>query len=107
MKPSKNIGKRIKEIRISLNLTQEEFAHEIGIESAQVSRLENGAKGTSLNRLEIICDKFGMSIDYFMMPSSSHSALKEKWIKEINIDISEMNTLQVGMIKRFVDGLKG
>ena len=33
---------RIRELRLSLNLTQENFAHEIGVTFATVNRWENG-----------------------------------------------------------------
>ena len=33
---------RIRELRISLNMTQENFAHEIGVTFATVNRWENG-----------------------------------------------------------------
>ena len=102
-----NVGKRVKDVRKALNMTQEEFANEIGVGSAQISRLECGAKGTTLARLEKICEKFDVSMDYFMLPDASNSELKDKWIKDIFVDLRGMSTFQVGMVKRFVEGMKG
>ncbi|MFH1011829.1 MAG: helix-turn-helix domain-containing protein [bacterium] len=40
--PSDFDPNRIRELRLSLNLTQENFAHEIGVTFATVNRWENG-----------------------------------------------------------------
>ena len=37
-----NMGRTVKALRRSLNLTQEEFAHELGITVGTVNRWENG-----------------------------------------------------------------
>jgi DNA-binding XRE family transcriptional regulator len=47
----KKFGNRVKEIRLSKNLTQEQVAWEAGIEPMQVSRIERGIINTSLSHI--------------------------------------------------------
>ena len=44
-------GMRVKEIRISKNMTQEAVAWEAGIEPMQLSRIERGVINTSLSHI--------------------------------------------------------
>lgn len=46
------LGERIKEVREINNLTQEEFASEIGISVQQLYRIEKGFTGTNTNVLK-------------------------------------------------------
>ena len=49
------IGSRIKEARLSKNLTQEELADQIDISVAFLSRVERGNSHINLKRLNQIC----------------------------------------------------
>ncbi|MCL2312427.1 MAG: helix-turn-helix domain-containing protein [Firmicutes bacterium] len=106
MKASKIFGNKIRNIRLSHKMKQSEFAHEIGVEASQISRMECGKKGTSLLRLALICEKFDVPMDYFVDPQSSDSTVGEKWVAEIKAGMNEMSIYQVGMVKEFVDRLK-
>ncbi len=50
------IGQNIKDIRKSLNLTQEDFAEKLGINPQFLSQVETGRVGISLDNLVNICN---------------------------------------------------
>lgn len=52
---------RIKELRQSLGLTQEEFGRRIGLVKSGISRIESGATGTTEQTLRSIVREFGVS----------------------------------------------
>lgn len=54
------MNKRIKEIRKSLNLTQEEFATKLSITRGALSRIESGDRNPSSQTIELICSKFNV-----------------------------------------------
>ena len=54
------MNNRIKELRTSLNLTQEEFANRLAITKASVSRLESGVNNPSDQTVKLICSEFGV-----------------------------------------------
>ena len=61
------IGKRIKELRDKKNITQEVFAEQTGIcNSQQVSKIERGVRGCSLNTFIDICQALDFEADYLL-----------------------------------------
>lgn len=58
-----NLGNRIYENRKKLNLSQEEFAEKLNVTPQTVSKWENGRATPQIEKLEMIADIFGISID--------------------------------------------
>lgn len=59
------ICERFKQIRISLNMKQGNFAKEIQTTQGHVSDIENQRKGVSDRIMEIICLKYGINKNWF------------------------------------------
>lgn len=55
---------RLKNLRLSLGMTQVEFAREVGCTSTTLSAYENNLKKPSLDIIMDICDKFDISMDF-------------------------------------------
>ena len=56
------MNERIKELRLALNLSQEDFGARIGLKSkASVSKIEKGINGTTEQTLRSMCREFGAS----------------------------------------------
>ena len=64
------IGKFIKNIRTSNNLTQKEFADKFGVTYQAVSKWENGKNLPDINILKEICKEYSISIDEVLMGNS-------------------------------------
>ena len=66
-----DIGKRIQDIRQKKNMTQEEFSEKAGIMNAQqVSNIERGVSGISLERFAEICKVLDAFADYLLFGQS-------------------------------------
>jgi len=52
----KNFGKRIKEIRVGLGLTQEQLAEKTNMSSKSLSQIELGNNFVSAEALDLICE---------------------------------------------------
>ena len=61
-----NIGNRIKELRCSKEITQEEFADYLGVTYQSVSRWENGVCYPDMELLPIMAGFFGVTVDYLI-----------------------------------------
>lgn len=59
------IGVRIKELRISLGLSQEKFALKIGMDRTYFSSVEAGKRNISINNLEKIINGLELSFSDF------------------------------------------
>jgi transcriptional regulator with XRE-family HTH domain len=58
----KDVGKRVKELRKALGLTQEQFAAKVGVSFSTVNRWENGKGKPSplaMKRIENLQNEFG------------------------------------------------
>lgn len=62
----KQVGERIRSIRQSKNLSQEECAFSIGIDRTYLSSVERGLRNISIRNLNKICLYFDISLkDFF------------------------------------------
>lgn len=61
-----DIGKRILEIRKSLNMNKEHFAKLIGISGQYLGTVESGANGLSLSSVIKLCEETNTSADYLL-----------------------------------------
>lgn len=57
---------RLKELRQSMNLRQEQLARLIGVERSTISSYESNMRQPSLETLSRIADVFGVSTDYLL-----------------------------------------
>lgn len=56
------VGKRIQEIRIEKNISQQDLASKCNFEKSNMSRLEKGNSNATLSTLEKVCD--ALQIDF-------------------------------------------
>ena len=78
-----SLGKRVKEIRSSLKMTQEEFGSKIGIKKNSLSQIESGKNSLTQQNIVAICKVFNVN---------------ESWLRtgegEMFIELSEDDELQ-------------
>jgi transcriptional regulator with XRE-family HTH domain len=56
------LGMRIREIRVSKKLSQEELGNLCNLEISQINRIELGKINTSISHLYLIADKLGITL---------------------------------------------
>lgn len=65
------LGKRIREERLRLNLTQEKLSEDIGISTAYLGQIERGERSLTLDKLVKIAVRLGITVDYLLSDSVS------------------------------------
>lgn len=60
------LGKRIREERQKLNLTQEKLAEDVNISTAYLGQIERGERSVTLDKLIPIANRLGVSIDFLL-----------------------------------------
>ena len=83
------LGKRIKELRIENNLTQEELAEQLGVSFQAVSRWENDLTYPDITLLPILANMFDVTVDYLLdvdvvKKEAEIDAIIEKYIVLLN-----------------------
>lgn len=63
------LGKRIREERTKLNLTQEQLAEKVDISTSYVGQIERGERNISLDTLVNVANILGVTIDFLLQDS--------------------------------------
>ena len=59
-------SQRLKEVRMDAGESREDLGKVLGVGVSQISEMENGRKGTTLERLAVLCKHYHVSADYFL-----------------------------------------
>lgn len=91
------LGKRIREERKRLNLTQAELAEAIDISDTYMGAIERGERSLTLDTLVRLVNRLGVTVDYMLSESvsDSDSNIMEQF-KQI-IDGQPMNRKQMAI----------
>lgn len=69
----KRLGKRIREERQRLNLTQAQLAEDIDISDTYMGAIERGERSLTLDTLVRLVNRFGVTVDYMLSDSVTDS----------------------------------
>lgn len=72
----KEIGLRIKNIRLNMNITKQKMAELLGISGQYIGMIERGEGTLSIDKLKVLCDITGLSADYILFGKDSNSTLR-------------------------------
>lgn len=92
------MNERVKLLRDTLNISQEEFGNRIGITRSSVSNIEKGTRNMSDQTIKSICREF--KVDYFWLTEGTgemFTDLPETLVDELaaEYDLSEIDKLIV------------
>lgn len=63
------IGRRIREERLHLNLTQEVLAEDVELTTAYIGQVERGERNLTLENLIKVANRLGVTVDYLLSDS--------------------------------------
>lgn len=97
------LGKRIREERLRLNLTQEQLSEDIEISTAYLGQIERGERSLTLDKLVKLANRLGVTVDYLLLDSVSISPdnqtdrilqlLQDKTTEEKEMAFQVLNTI--------------
>ena len=64
-------AKRVRTLRLKIDIKQSELGEIIGLSSKAISDIERGYRFTTMDKLAILADYFDVSIDYLMGRSNN------------------------------------
>lgn len=89
-----DVGSRIKELRVSQKITQNDFASRLGVTKSAISSYENGSRSPSYDILIKISRIFKVSTDYLL------GCVDEK---SQTVNVSGLSDKQIASIKSSID----
>ena len=60
------LGKRIREERLKMSLTQEKLAEDVDISTAYLGQIERGERSVTLDKLIPIANRLGVTVDFLL-----------------------------------------
>ncbi len=97
-------GKRVRELRKTMKLTQEQMAEMIEMDTQNLSKMENGSHFPQTKNLEKIAKVLNVEVkDLFEF---NHFKSKEDLIDEINEYLSQNSIEEVELIYKFIKNLQ-
>lgn len=95
------LGKRIREERLRLNLTQEKLAEDVDLTTAYIGQIERGERNITLEKLIIIANRLGVSVDYLLSDSITPTNDGEYylWSQLMNGRSESQKALAIHMVK--------
>lgn len=97
------IGKKIKEERLSRNMSQVEFANKMGVSTGYVCQIESGQKCFNLRRFEQVAKILEKPTSYFIESSDED---EENIIREIVSELKLMSPEKLNMVKDIITSVK-
>lgn len=95
------LGRRIREERIKLNLTQEKLAESIDISESYMGQIERGERSLALDTLIGLANRLGVTVDYLLKDSvsSDNDKYVEQFAQIINNRSSNEKQMALDVIK--------
>ncbi len=87
----KEVGKRLKDIRCKMNLTQERFAEMLDISTQLYKKMESGENNISLSTLQKMKTKLNFSTDYLLFGEKEEFV--EVWNRTLTLHDMEKELL--------------
>lgn len=101
------IGKNIKKLRKSKNLTQEEFGKLFGIVKSTVSMYESGKSTPDDELKKKIANYFDVTLDYLMGVSNIKNPYKEEnSLNYIKLDVKDLPEEAIKQIEEYIEFIK-
>ena len=99
----KEVGKRIRNMRIEAGIKQINLAEEMNISNDMLSRIENGKSTCAPDHLMYLCQRFGKTADYFYFGMEvENKKTKEEIIDEIKKDLRKLKKHEVMLVYRII-----
>lgn len=99
-----NIKNKIKELRISKNLTQQQLADELHVTKQAISKWEKGKSVPDIASVELISSFFGVSVDYLIndsievAKSETTTIIPSKHLSKLNITLISLLALLLAAV---------
>lgn len=105
----KKLGKRIREERQRLNLTQAQLAEDIDISDTYMGAIERGERSLTLDTLVRLVSRFGVTVDYLLSDSVSDtdSNIIEQFKQIIDCQPLERKQMAVNVLRTIFSYFEG
>lgn len=106
-----SLGQRIKELRKSRSLTQQDLADVLCLSRSQISNLEHDRRGLSLSQLQKLCEVFKIDLDFFGISPTAEETIslleRAKLLFESDLPTEKKDELHLLLMQIYLNSKKG
>lgn len=102
-----DFGRRIREERKKLNLTQEKLAEDVNLSTAYIGQIERGERSPTLENIVAIANRLSVTVDYLLMDSvnpDGNIAL-DLWLQLMEGRSDQEKKIAVNVVKAIFNSL--
>lgn len=99
----KLLGKRIKEIRQSRNLTQEQLSDKTDIGASSISKIESGIYHPTDENLERIAT--ALNVEPYKLYMFNHQKAKPELVQDINLMLQNASEEEIRLAYKVLNGI--
>lgn len=102
------LGRRIREERQKLHLTQEQLAEKLNVSTTYIGFIERGERSITLGKLTLLANILGVSVDYLLSDTitPSPSSNEKLWLELLSSATEEQQKLIIDMAKLILNHSK-
>lgn len=86
----KECGKRIQQLRIQCNYSQQQLAKKLNIDRSHLSHIESGERGVSLDLLIQFSEIFHVSLDYIILGKNGGNLFESEKRNQLKCEVSNL-----------------
>ncbi len=75
------VGKKLKDIRRKNDLTQEEMANILKMDTSYYGKIERGKNSLTLERVNLLCNKFDIDLNYLVLDNVENTGAIDEVLK--------------------------
>ncbi len=102
----KEFGKRVRELRKEMRLSQEELAERANLHHTYIGGVERGERNPSLKSIKKIADALGVELEALFIPPAGIKVTNRELIEEIKRIVSTMDPHGLKLVKAIVEDIK-
>ena len=104
-----DFGKRIREERLKLGLTQGRLAEDVNLSTAYIGQIERGERTPTLENIVAIANRLGVTVDYLLSDSVNSNGENELkiWLQLMDGRSDREKQLAINVIKAIFNLLDG
>lgn len=97
-----NMATRLHQVRMALDLTQQEFAKQLGLLQPKLSDLESGKRQPSLDVVIRLC-KMGVDMKWFLTGNASDELITDSARSIDTLSLAELKSIQIQHMLKGLD----
>lgn len=97
-----SISQNIKKYRLINNLTQEELAGKLNLDTQYYAQLERGERNFTIEKIINLCSIFHIGIEEIIEVETSDSPNTDLLLKQLFTELQSLSYTQLSVVKKFI-----